>query len=97
MSELSATEALDLLPNDNGFVLRRTDHLGHITQLDLSESNVLILPRLAHERAVRILETRTTPALKAQGASAGIWAPVAQARVGQNIHQSSVFLEIEDA
>lgn len=94
---IDASESLELELANDGYVLRRTDHTGAVTQLALSESNILSLPKLAHARAVQILENRSTPALKALGGQAGVWTSVAHGRIGQNLSQTAVLLEIEDA
>jgi len=84
-------ESLQIEPSGDNFVLQRTDSDGHVTQIVLSEDNVLTLAQSTQPLTDRILARRSrsrTAAVKVT--------EVARIRLSTDIHEAEVFFGLVD-
>jgi hypothetical protein len=91
-------EELMLIPHQDsrGYILRRTDAEGAITEIALTDANVLILPRVAHKPIAQILSQFATPLMKGRGVSPTIAVPVANPVVSHTVPRKEVILTLND-
>ena len=95
-SDSTSAESLSLERREEGFALVRIDRSGNRAELVLSESNVLLLPKLFQETIHKILAGRSSQAMKAHGVSPIAAVPVARIQLNTDVHRSEILLTIFD-
>jgi hypothetical protein len=86
-------EELSIFPKGDGYVLRRDDGRGNVTEIALSETNVVFLGRLSPTVARRILASR---ALARGDVSATVAAPVKNVELNEDLHDPLLLVRIRD-
>ncbi|MGA2190499.1 MAG: hypothetical protein ABSH33_18415 [Steroidobacteraceae bacterium] len=84
-------ESLELEPNGDRFTLRRIDAVGKLTEMELSEDNLLALAKSIQSETEYILEKRS----RAQTHSASVTA-VAQMGLNVDVHWTQIHLLLID-
>jgi hypothetical protein len=84
-------ESLQLDPNGDGFMLRRTDDAGHVTEIELSADNVLTLARSAQSLTDQILAKQSR-----SGADAVNVTEVARIGLNHDLHATEIHLSFFD-
>jgi hypothetical protein len=84
-------ESLEIEADGDKFILRRTDANGAVSQMELSEDNILTLARSTPPMMEQILAVRSRAGLTASSVT-----PVARIRLANDIHLTEIFLELHD-
>jgi hypothetical protein len=84
-------ESLQLDPNGEGFVLRRTDAAGNVTQIELSADNVLTLARSSQFLSDHILAKQSR-----SGADAVNVTEVTRIGLNHDLHSTEIHLSFFD-
>ena len=81
-------ESLSFERREHGFALVRIDETGKRSEINLSESNILLLPRIIQEAVHKILAVRAGQ--QAYDVSAVVAVPVLAVQLNTDVHKSEV-------
>jgi hypothetical protein len=89
-------EEVSLEYRGNIYTLRRLSADGQLSEIKLTETNLLSLLPLIQRECAQLLASRTTPGLKEHGVEPIVTIPVARFVVGNDLHQTEIYLTLED-
>jgi hypothetical protein len=92
----TSAESLSFERRGEDFVLVRIDERGKRSEIILSESNLLFLPRIVQETIHKILAERSSKTMKERGASPIVAVPVVRVQLNTDIHRSEILLTMYD-
>ena len=89
-------EEIQLHHRGDRYTLERWDSAGTLHSITLLESNLLSLLPLIQRECARLLATRATPGLTAQGVEPIVTIPVGGFVVTEDVHQTEILLSLQD-
>ena len=89
-------EEIRLYHRGNHYTLERWDASGTLSAITLSEANLQSLLPLIQRESAQMLASRATAALTAQGVEPIVTIPVARFVVGEDLHQTEIYLMLQD-
>jgi hypothetical protein len=89
-------EEIRLIARGGSFHIERMSHQGEFSAIELCEANLLSLLPLLQRACTLLLEKHATAALRAQGATPLVAAPVREIVIGNDLHKSEIYLTLID-
>lgn len=95
-NRVSTAESLSFERRGEAFALVRVDKSGKRSEMILSASNVLFLPRIIQDVIHRIMSSRASRVLTDRGALPIVAVPVVEVQLNTDIHKSEILLTMCD-